>query len=557
LREKKSDQLFLRTLVSNREITIQPIEPFFFFHYRDDAWGPEYRSFTVLPEILTNNVTGIVTARDSLSVAIEKSDLYATIESFISTELTDKQLRERYWPGKKEGRYPPGDSRGWKLPDARKALREIDAFENRIINCDYRPFDRRSIFYDPALIDWGRWDMMRHMLGGENVALSTVRQLATSPWEHVLVCTNPQDDCYISNRTKERGYLFPLWLRPSDGENSRRPNVDKRYAKAFCEHVSLAYEDGISRGEQTSMGAKVRYEVSENKSPLDEPWDGRGDLTTTFGPSDLFYWIYAVLHSPGYRSRYSEFLKSDFPRIPIPKNRSIFSALTLFGHELVALHLLKVEDAGVLKNPEYRFVGTKEARVERGFPKFENGKVMINELRWFEDVPKESWEFHVGGYQVLQKWLKDRAAKGGKKPSPGRVLTDEDILHYRRVIVALTETRRVMAEIDRAIEEHGGWPEAFYVPPPPPPTVEEIIQADESSEIEYKSTFQWDVRESKRNKDLQKATLKTLAAFLNSDGGTLVIGVTDGKELFWSGKGSFLHEGNDRSVRKDRSPGIR
>ena len=89
---------------------------------------------------------------------------------------------------------------------------------------------------------------------------------------------------------------------------------------------------------------------------------------------------------------------------------------------------------------------------------------MINASRWFEDVPRATWEFHVGGYQVLEKWLKDRAEKGGKNPKPGRVLTDEDILHYRRVVVSLTETRRVMAEIDKVIEEHGGWPGAFVNP---------------------------------------------------------------------------------------------
>ena len=88
---------------------------------------------------------------------------------------------------------------------------------------------------------------------------------------------------------------------------------------------------------------------------------------------------------------------------------------------------------------------------------------MINGSRWFEDVQKATWEFHVGGYQVCEKWLKDRAGKGGKKPSSGRVLTDKDILHYRRVVVALTETRRLMAEIDAVIEKHGGWPGAFKV----------------------------------------------------------------------------------------------
>ncbi len=112
-------------------------------------------------------------------------------------------------------------------------------------------------------------------------------------------------------------------------------------------------------------------------------------------------------------------------------------------------------------SPDVRLAGNGVARVEKGYPRYGNGKVMINATRWFEDVPKATWEFHVGGYQVCEKWLKDRAGKGGKNPSTGRVLTDDDILHYCRIVVALTETRRLMAEIDVEIDKHGGWPDAF------------------------------------------------------------------------------------------------
>ena len=71
------------------------------------------------------------------------------------------------------------------------------------------------------------------------------------------------------------------------------------------------------------------------------------------------------------------------------------------------------------------------------------------------------WNFHIGGYQVCEKWLKDRQAKGGKNPRPGRVLTDEDIDHYQRIVFALNETIRIMQEIDEVIGKHGGWPDAF------------------------------------------------------------------------------------------------
>ncbi len=292
----------------------------------------------------------------------------------------------------------------------------------------------------------------------------------------------------------------------------------------------MTYDDGAPNGRQESSGQDFQHQNTEldlRESLL----GGRGDLAKTFGPRDLFDYIYAVLHSPGYRSCYAEFLKSDFPRIPTPSDHSTFAALVPLGRKLVALHLLNPEEMPLLGSPDVQFAGTGQAQVERGYPEYRNGRVMINPTRWFEDVPLETWEHHVGGYQVCEKWLKDRAAKGGNNPSTGRVLTHEDILHYRRIVTALTETRRLMAEVDLVIEEHGGWPGAFEVPPPPPPSVEEIIKADESLELEFKSTFQWDLKEGKQNKDLQKSVLKTLAAFMNTKGGTLVIGVTDNKEI--------------------------
>lgn len=261
----------------------------------------------------------------------------------------------------------------------------------------------------------------------------------------------------------DRVSVFPLWLKPSVGEPYRRPNIDRAWALGFGKSLGLTYEDGIPRGEQKSFGPDFQRPKAEQLGLLDTPWDGRGDLQKTFGPRDLFDYIYAVLHSPGYRSRYAEFLKSDFPRIPTPATRTTFAALAALGRQLVGLHLLRPEDAAVLKSPDIQFRGSGEARVAKGYPQYQNGKVMINASRWFEDVPKATWEFHVGGYQVCEKWLKDRAGKGGKNPGPGRVLTEDDILHYRRVVVALTETRRLMAEIDTETEKHGGWPGAFKV----------------------------------------------------------------------------------------------
>ena len=193
----------------------------------------------------------------------------------------------------------------------------------------------------------------------------------------------------------------------------------------------------------------------------------RGDIKHTFGPRDLFDWIYAILHSPTYRSRYAEYLKSDFARIPLPKDHGVFKALIPFGTMLVALHLLDTKVAPGLIDPKsVRLAGSGDNRVVRKAADFENdawegGRMYISPTQWFETIPERVANFHIGGYRPARKWLKDRTASGGKRPTIGRVLTTEDILHYRRMIVAMDKTIDVMAKIDTLIDEHGGWPDAF------------------------------------------------------------------------------------------------
>ncbi|UES36825.1 type ISP restriction/modification enzyme [Roseibium aggregatum] len=495
---------------------IKPSSPLYLF--APSSTNASYEGWPLASDVFGLYSMGIKTSRDNLVVGFQGSEVQPIIDGFADLSLSDLQACQEFQVSAKKG---------WNLKKARTdiaALNDRSAFLKPFL---YRPFDQRVIFYHNALVFSAAMPVMKHLLPGDNLGLVLTRQ-TKDQWDAQVT------DSLTGHKSLgayDANSVFPLLLIEDSGETFRRPNIDTAWAQSFGATIGLTYEDGIPRGEQKSLGPDFQRPKAEQLGLLDTPWDGRGDLSKTLGPRDLFDYIYAVLHSPGYRSRYAEFLKSDFPRIPTPKDRATFADLVPLGGDLVALHLLRPNEVPILEKPTVRFAGSGEGRVEKGYPKYENGKVMINGTRWFEDVPKATWEFHVGGYQVCQKWLKDRAGKGGKNPGPGRVLTDEDILHYRRVVVALTETRRLMAEIDKVIEKHGGWPGAFYQPPAPPPSVEEIIGADESRELEFKSTFQWDMREGKQNKTLQKQVLKTLAAFMNSDGGTLVIGVTDDKEI--------------------------
>jgi predicted helicase len=163
-----------------------------------------------------------------------------------------------------------------------------------------------------------------------------------------------------------------------------------------------------------------------------------------------------VFHCPGYRNRYADFLKIDFPRLPLTGNLELFRALARLGAELVALHLL---ESPKLDKPITEFIPARQSLGGGGAgrnPEVEKVSWSKNTV-WldkaqttgFKGVREDVWSFHIGGYQVCEKWLKDRK---------GRTLSAEDIAHYHKIIVALSETIRIMAEIDAVIEKHGGWP---------------------------------------------------------------------------------------------------
>jgi predicted helicase len=197
---------------------------------------------------------------------------------------------------------------------------------------------------------------------------------------------------------------------------------------------------------QSSLAPLYLYSDSENlenqtRTPnLDEAiWSA---IDKTVGrkttPEEVLDYIYAVLHSPSYREKYREFLKIDFPRVPYPRDRESFLALVALGGELRALHLLessKVEDFIT----SYPIAGDNV--VEN--VKYVEGKVCINATQYFGGVPESVWTHPIGGYMPAQKWLKDRK---------GRTLTNDDIMHYQRMIVALSETARVMEEVDKEIK---------------------------------------------------------------------------------------------------------
>ena len=412
-------------------------EPFFLFEPFDQSEAGDYNDWPAINEVIPVNVTGIVTARDGFVIDIDGKSLTQRIVTYLDKSLSDKQVRDLL--GLKE-------NYAWRVKDSREQLRKaigktsLDGFVKTIL---YRPFDTRWIFWHPSVVWRPRTEAMPHMLAGENFALTVCRQ-CIGVWQHVLVTKSITDDSMVSNRTRERGYVCPLYLYPGvgksdgslfrawpEGKGGRQPNLAPGFVKAIAQATALTF---IS--------------------------DGRGDLKPAgeFGPEDVLAYIYAVFHCPEYRRRFEPMLKLDFPRVPLPGVAELFTELAQLGHDLLALHLLESPKHA---EPITDFVGDLAPEVEK--VSWSKNTVWIDKAQTtgFKGVPEEVWNFHIGGYQVCEKWLKDRQAKGGKNPRLGRTLSKDDIAHYQKIVVALSETIRIMKEIDEVIEQHGGWPGAF------------------------------------------------------------------------------------------------
>ncbi|MCJ8323249.1 MAG: hypothetical protein HRU29_04150 [Rhizobiales bacterium] len=202
-------------------------------------------------------------------------------------------------------------------------------------------------------------------------------------------------------------------LREKDAEK-RKPNLDRAIVAKIVKKLKIPF-----------------IADHEDKDVADQ---------SQFSPLDLLDYIYAVLHSPKYRDTYKEFLKIDFPRIPMPTGKRLFWQMVGLGGQIRQLHLL---ESDMLNRPITTFPIGGDCMVEK--PVFkphkdgELGDVWINEDQYFGNVPKLAWEFYIGGYQPAQKWLKDRK---------GRELSVDDIRHYQKMILSMAETHRLMLEID-------------------------------------------------------------------------------------------------------------
>ncbi|MGN6400454.1 MAG: type ISP restriction/modification enzyme [Flavisolibacter sp.] len=360
--------------------------------------------------------SGITTERDDLTIQFEKEILDKIANDF--SHLTEAELRKEYNLGP--------DGRDWKIFTAKA---DILKKQHVLTKIRYRPFDDRYTLYSgksKGFHSYPRSNVMSHFIDHDNYGLIIGRQgqaMGSGEWNIVFVSKTPVDSNIFY---RGRGTVFPLYtFSENDNQQSieqkptRTPNLNPEIVNKISEALHLTFTP-----EKETEG-----EVCFANNP-----DLRPEFRTSFAPIDILDYIYAVLHSPTYREKYKEFLKIDFPRVPYPKDANTFWQLVKLGGELRQIHLL---ESPVVSRyiTQYPFDGSNTVTK----PKYENGKVYINDAQYFDNVPEVAWNFYIGGYQPAQKWLKDRKE---------RQLSFEDILHYQQIIVALAETDRLMKEID-------------------------------------------------------------------------------------------------------------
>ncbi|MCV2486514.1 N-6 DNA methylase [Flavobacterium sp. SH_e] len=402
-RDFKYDFLSENSLKSIQFKNFVPFKNDFLFKSIDEKRFTEYNKGINPTKLFKINVMGFQTHRDDFCINLDKNEIFKRAEILRNKNISNEEIYLK---------YAIKDNRDWKLTKARTDIQNDLNWDKKIINCAYRPFDDRPCYFSSVMMDYPRKELITNVLAKENILLGIGRQglaIGDVEWCLTTVSKNPVD----ANMFRRGGVnLFPLYLYPeSNGQLSTELN-SKRIPNLNAEIINEI---------ATILDLKFTHEKEQN--------------TSSFSPIDLLDYIYAVLHSPKYRAKYKDFLKTDFPKIPYPKNINFFWELVALGSQIRQIHLLessKVEDFIT----EFNISG--DCVVSR--PHYKDEKIFINETQYFENVPEIVWNFYIGGYQPAQKWLKDRKE---------RKLEFDEIAHYQKIIVALSETNKIMEEINK------------------------------------------------------------------------------------------------------------
>ncbi len=408
LREEKYKWLDKKGFSKKNYEKVEPSKPFYFLKKDNTEGIKEYLKWLNVQEIFPVNSAGIVSARDLFAIAFNKDTLKTRIRQFRDVKFDTTVLAQA---------YELKNTGAWNLNDARKEASNDEDWEEKILSVLYRPFDKRIIYYSDSVIERRRIDVMQHMLK-ENLAIVCSRQ-TQGKFKHIFI----SDSIIDFNLTGTAGsfgsgYIFPLYLYKPSEEKKRKHGIQ---TMMFLE-PEMEYDKG---GKKPNIAPKVFEQLGKiyRKKPT---------------PEQILYYCYAILYSNIYREKYAEFLKIDFPRIPFTNDYQLFLQLAEFGEELTQLHLLKSK---LLNKPIVKYKGKGDDIVEKPTYDEKSQCVFINKTNNFDGISKEVWEYHVGGYQIVKKFLDWR--KGRK--------IDDKI--YCQLTTAISTTIDLQKEIDKLFEK--------------------------------------------------------------------------------------------------------
>lgn len=418
---------------------VNPEKPNYQFIHTDKKRDLLYNQGFSSAQVFLQSSSGVETRKDYLVTSMDGKILAEVIKDFKT--LDEGAIEHKYQVN--------NDSRDWKISWAKN---DVTINNPKIESILQKPFDLRKIIYTgkvKGIVGYPMFNNFKHFINHDNLGLISKRGRLlgnNSDYSHISITKYITDKNYLADQS----YIFPLYLYPDntqlnlDGHTGRVPNLNMDMVGQIAKWLGLAFVNEKNPSPSLSHGEMENPHLASPKGrgtlkpplPQGEGW-GEGHNTNQFAPIDLLDYIYAVLHSPAYREKYKEFLKIDFPRVPYPKDAAKFWQLVALGGQLRQLHLL---ESPVVKKYITQYPEDGDNIVAK--PRYEGtakGRVYINDSQYFDAVPLVAWEFYIGGYQPAQKWLKDRKT---------RTLTFEDILHYQQMIVALTETDRLMKEVD-------------------------------------------------------------------------------------------------------------
>ena len=384
---------------------LKPASPWYFFVERNTDQIEYYNNWMRVNEIFPVNTVGFVTGRDSLTIGFEPMEVWNRLYQF--SRMDAEMARQAFGLGK--------DSRDWKVGNAQRDFKGSGSMKELINSVLYRPFDFRFSYYtgnSRGLYSSPQNSIMQQMLK-DNMGLVVSRINRQVSLGYVFI-SDQLTDFHILDNARDSTSIFPIYLyKPTEVKKKKSATQGMMLFEPEEEYDKL--------GRKPNIAPVVFAQLA--KAYKSKPT-----------PEQILYYCYAVLYSNTYREKYAEFLKIDFPRIPFTSDHKLFLQMAQHGEELTLLHLLKSKS---LNNPIVRYWGQGEDVIEKPLYDAASQRVSINPTKYFEGIAPEVWEYHIGGYQVMQKYLKDRK---------GRQMTDPAT--YCKIATAISETIQIQMTID-------------------------------------------------------------------------------------------------------------